>query len=224
MYDFIRGPLALISFSVFIFGSLFQVIRFYRMSQKIPLRDLAAIIGHHRPKADRRFSLHKICNQILRFQATILGINPAMAVVTTIFHVCIFIIPLFLAGHNILLDESWGISFWELPEKITDRLTIILLACVLFFLIRRISLARVRVLTTFEDYFILFFVAAPYITGYLAYHQIFDYRTLIMLHMLAGEFFLIMIPFSKPVHMFCFFLNRAIVGSEYSFVRGGRRW
>jgi hypothetical protein len=101
-------------------------------------------------------------------------------------------------------------------------MTVIVLLCGLFFLGRRLFLARVRVLTTAYDYLMLLVTMAPFLTGFLAYHQWFDYRTLIFLHILAGEVMLIVIPF-HGWHMI-FFLYRFFIDSEYSFVQRHRTW
>jgi nitrate reductase gamma subunit len=141
-----------------------------------------------------------------------------------VFHVFLILTPILLLGHNILLDQSWGVSLWSLPESVTDILTLAFLVCVAFFLGRRLFLARVRVITTAYDYLILLIAAAPFLTGYLAYHQWFNYHAVMTLHILAGEVMLITIPFTKLGHMLFFFLYRFLIGNEYSFARGARTW
>ena len=71
---------------------------------------------------------------------------------------------------------------------------------------------------------ILLIAAAPFLTGYIAYHQWFNYDTVITLHILAGEVMLISIPFTKLGHMLFFFLYRFLIGNEYSFARGEKTW
>src|SRR4030043_152500 len=143
---------------------------------------------------------------------------------TSAFPVFLISVPIFLLGHNIVLDQSWGFSLWSLPESITDILTVVVLICAAFFLARRLFLARVRAITTTYDYVILLIAAAPFLTGYFAYHQWFNYDTVMTLHILAGEVMLITIPFSKLGHMLFFFLYRFLIGSEYSFAKGARAW
>jgi nitrate reductase gamma subunit len=145
-------------------------------------------------------------------------------VMTTIFHLCLIVTPLVVLGHNILLDESWGVGFWSLSEGATDALTFIVFICTAFFLIRRIAVARVRAITSAEDYLILLIAVAPFVTGYMAYHQWLDYRTVILLHILAGEVMLAALPFTKLGHMLFFFLYRLMIGSEHSFSQGTRSW
>jgi len=150
--------------------------------------------------------------------------DPLITIVTSVFHVFLILVPLFLLGHNVLLNQSWGLSLWSLPESITDILTLVVLICVAFFLGRRLFLSRVRVITSLYDYAILLIALAPFLTGYLAYHQWFHYDTVMTVHVLAGEVMLITIPFTKLGHMLFFFLYRFLIGNEYSFARGERTW
>jgi nitrate reductase gamma subunit len=147
-----------------------------------------------------------------------------MTVITSIFHASLFITPLFLLGHNILLDEAWGIGLWSFSESFSDGLTWISLFCGAIFLFRRIFVRKVRVITTVYDYVILLITVAPFLTGAFAYHQWFDYQTVIFLHILAGEVMFITMPFTKLGHMLFFFFYRFFIGSEYSFSRGTRTW
>jgi nitrate reductase gamma subunit len=163
-------------------------------------------------------------NILISFQNSLLGKHPIMTMVSFVFHVCLFTAPIFLSAHNLLLYESWGITFISIPDSVADLLTIIFLVCALFFLIRRIVIPKVQSISSPYDYVLLFITTVPFLTGFFAYHQWFDYKTVILLHILAGEFMLIAIPFTKLGHMVFFFFIRILIGSEYSFWRGSRTW
>jgi nitrate reductase gamma subunit len=67
---------------------------------------------------------------------------------------------------------------------------------------------------------ILAIAAAPFITGFFAFHQIgLPYRPMLMLHMLLGEIMLIAVPFTRLSHMLYFWLTRAHTGSEFGVFR-----
>jgi hypothetical protein len=87
----------------------------------------------------------------------------------------------FVLAHNLLLDLSWGISLPSLPEKVADRLTLLVILGGGFFLCRRLGLKRVRSISGVQDFLMLFIATVPFVTGYLAYHQIFDYKTMAIL-------------------------------------------
>jgi hypothetical protein len=64
---------------------------------------------------------------------------------------------------------------------------------------------------------------APFLTGFLAYHQVGDYDFWIVAHVLSGEVMLVSIPFTKLSHFLLFFLSRAQLGMDYGIKRGGMK-
>ena len=220
MYSFIEGPLVSISFAIFILGLFYQVIQFFKLTRK-KRRILPRSPGMERQKNPLRQSIFERFNFT---RGTFWQTDPLMMIMTSLFHGCLILTPVFLLGHNILLDQSWGIRIWSVPESLTDVLTIVLLICAVYFITRRIFLARVRAITSFYDYFVLLVAVVPFFTGLLAYHQFFDYRIVMLLHILSGELMLITMPFTKLGHMLFFFLYRFFIAGEYSFTRGSRTW
>ena len=219
MVDFIRGQLILISLLVFILGLIYQLIQFFRLT-----KEKEWVYPPLEVKSEKKTAGKWVSLCLASLNGTMWKTYPVMTVMTSVFHVFLIVVPIFLLGHNMLLDQSWGLSLWSLPESITDILSIVILICVAFFLGRRLFLARVRAITTLYDYLILLIALAPFLTGYFAYHQWFNYDTVITLHILAGEVMLITIPFTKLGHMLFFFLYRFLIGNEYSFARGARAW
>jgi nitrate reductase gamma subunit len=219
MYDFIRGQLISIAFVIFILGLIFQLVQFFRLTRKkewvYPPLGIKA-----EKKSTRQWA--QFC--LASLNGTLWETDPLVTIVTSVFHVFLIAVPIFLLGHNVLLDQSLGLSLWSLPESITDFLTLVVLACLAFFLARRLFLARVRAITALYDYVILLIAMAPFLTGYFAYRQWFNYDTMMTLHILAGEVMLITIPFTKLGHMLFFFLYRFFIGNEYSFAKGARTW
>jgi len=222
-HDFVRGPLALSAFLIFFTGTAYQVLRFFSLSRKIqkstrkPFR-LSPTSAVCTPP------VKSMAQRISAIKATIVGVHPVMTLITTLFHTCLVATPLFLLGHNNLIHDSWGISLFSLPEVVTDYMTLMVIGCALFFLFRRIVIAKVRSITTLSDYLILLLTAAPFITGFFAFHQTAAYKPIIILHMLSGEMMLILLPFTKLAHMIFFFINRFLIPHENSFGRGTRTW
>jgi nitrate reductase gamma subunit len=103
-------------------------------------------------------------------------------------------------------------------------LTVLFMALALCFLVRRLTVPRVNAISSASDYFVWCITVVPFITGFIAYHQWFDYTTVLILHILAGELMLIAITFTKLGHMIFFFLARCFVNREYNFGRGARTW
>lgn len=221
MYDFIGSQLVSIALIIFVLGFIYQGIQFSKLTRK---KEWISPPIPFEQKRQKKTVGQLIADGLASLNGTLWKTDPLMTIVTSVFHVCLIVAPLFLLGHNILLDQSWGLSLFSLPESFSDRLTLVVLICGAYFLGRRLLLSRVRVITSIYDYLILLIAIAPFLTGFLAYHQWWDYRTVIFLHILSGEVMLITIPFTKLGHMLFFFLYRFFIDSEYSFVRGSRTW
>jgi len=113
---------------------------------------------------------------------------------------------------------------WTIPETFLDLLTFAVISILLFFLYRRVFVAKVRSVTTYRDFLAWSIAAAPFITGFLAYHQYFDYNFIVNLHIFCGELMLMAIPFTKLVHMPMMVLFRSFIRNEMSFGFGTRTW
>lgn len=223
LYELARGPLVWIAVLVFVCGIGLRALQLFSLTRR-----KERIFCPARPADEERRRApapdEKKIDRIVSFQNWMIGKNPVMTIVSFVFHTCLFVAPLFALGHSLLFYESWRVSLPSLPDGLIDFLTIILVACAFFFFMRRMLIPRVRAITTAYDYGVLFLTAAPFLSGFFAYHQWFDYKTVITIHMLAGEAMLIAIPFSKIGHMVFFFFVRILVGSETSFWRGNRTW
>ena len=150
--------------------------------------------------------------------------QPVLTVVTFAFHICLFLVPLLLLSHVVLWEEAFGISWWTIPDAVADGMTVIVILGAIYFLVRRISQPEVKFVTTPSDFMILFIVAAPFVTGFIAYHQWFDYPLVMGLHVLSGDIMLAAIPFTRLSHMLFSPFTRAYMGSEFGGVRHARDW
>jgi nitrate reductase gamma subunit len=147
-----------------------------------------------------------------------------MASVSLGFHIMLFLAPLFLPAHNTLFDLTFRVSLPSLPERLVDWFTVVLLAAGGFFLLRRLLIPRVRALTTARDWLVLGLVMAPFVTAYLAYHQVLDYRIVLATHMAVGELVIAAIPFTAIGHMPFILFARFFTSGEYAWKPGNRRW
>ena len=218
MYELARGPLVWVAVIVFIGGTIYRCVELFRLTEKKQrARCPSGGIRADSPE-ERKFKA------VVAWRNSLIGRHPVMAIVSLAFHFCLFVVPIFTHAHNVLLRESWGISFFSLPDRLIDVVTGVVLAGALFFLMRRLVVPRVRAVSALSDYLVLLIAAAPFLTGFVAYRQWGDYRTVITLHVLAGELMLIAIPFTKLRHMVFFFFARIFFGSEFSLWRGRRVW
>jgi len=224
MYELTRGPLVWISLIVFIIGTVFQIFRFFTLSRKAGLSPHVPKLRPSKDDGEKDSSPGRIVGILKKTGQTVLAVHPVTITVSTVFHLCLVFIPLFLLGHNELIELTLGIALPSIPEHASDILTVIILICCAFFLFRRIFLSRVRAISSFYDYLVLALATVPFLTGFLGFHQIFDYRTVMIVHMLSGELMLMAIPFTKLTHMIFFFLNRFMVINEHTLGKGSRAW
>jgi nitrate reductase gamma subunit len=215
IYNLVRGPLVWIAFLVFIGMSIYKVRRLYLMA-----KNEKVVLPSIKGKAAGRSILH----WIIPFGSRNWRLRWPITITTFVFHIGLVFTPIFLLSHNVLWYESWGISWWSLPESVADIMTLlVIITCIVFFL-RRIFAPEVRFVTTGDDLLILAISFLPFLTGFLAYHQwLLPYKTMVILHMLFGQIMLIAIPFTRLAHMFYFFMTRAFMGSQTAGW-GGKDW
>lgn len=215
--EFVEGPLLWASFIIFIVGSLYRIIAFFSLSSK---RD--KVVYQH-------FSLGAVIKTWLRyifpFNQTVKK-TPVFSIAGYLFHLCLLIVPLFCVAHLNEWEEGYlwasGIFEWSalswawIPEGWTPVLTWIVIVIGAGFLLRRMVLPEVKILTEASDYLVLLVTVLPFLTGFLASHTavLGDYGRLI--HILAGELMLILIPLTKLSHFLLFFPSRMVMGIEWN--------
>lgn len=216
IYNIVSGPMVWIAFAVFVFGSLYRVV-----SMAFLAREKDGIVYEY---MSLRYGLRSIVKWLTPYAAENMRQKPVMTLVAFSFHLCAILAPLFLYAHMILIKDAWDFGWWSLPDTVGDVMTLIAIFGCLFFMIRRSTRTEVRYLTTPSDYVLLMAVAAPFISGFWAYHQWIGAPVVTILHMLSGEILLAAIPFTRLSHMFFFPFTRGYIGSEFGGVRHARDW
>jgi nitrate reductase gamma subunit len=171
-----------------------------------------------------RHSLRSIIAWLIPFFPRSTRIRPVYYTISYLFHVLLFILPIFLLSHIVLINESLNVTWPFIHDTTADVLTIAIIFALIFFSLRRVWVADVRFLTSLKDHLLILAVLLPFVTGFLAYHQLFLYKWMVMAHVLSGEFLLVIIPFSRFSHMITAPLTRAYTGSEFGNVRHSRDW
>jgi len=215
MYDFARGPLVWIAFAVFILGSIYRLVTILKLAKK----DKVVY-----PYLNFKAGIRSIMHWIVPFASLNMRQRPFFTIITFTFHLLLMITPLFALGHLMLLEESWGFSWWNLPEGMINAMTITFLVLAGLLTLRRITDPTVRFISGIGDFLLMLLVASPFLTGLLAYYQIGNYHMMITLHMVTGALWLMAIPFTRVSHMLFFALTRAYMGSEFGHVRGTKDW
>jgi hypothetical protein len=225
MYEIIRGPMAWCAFFVFISGMAFQTACFFFHSRRRPRIYLTPPAGYAK-RSDGISARQRWMARLAAWRVTVLGVNPLMAICTSLFHVCVFILPIFLLQHNSIMGQLWGLTICPhvLSEQATDILCGMVFSCGAVFLMRRLFIRRVRAITTIYDYLIWGIALGPFVTGFLAVHAVHNYQALVVCHILSAQILLVVAPFTKFFHMVMFFINRILLPGEMSFGPGRRTW
>ena len=215
MYEFARGPLMWVAFLVFVGGCV------YRLAWMLLAARKDKVVY---PYMSWKFGLRSVLHWMIPFGSVNMRMRPIMTVVTFSFHICLVLTPILLLAHNVLWSQSWGLSWWSLPEKVADAMTVVVILGSLFFIGRRLVLPEVRNVTDYTDFVLIAIVLAPFVTGFIAYHQWFSYRTVVTIHMWSGALMLVAIPFTRLSHMLYFVFTRMYMGSEFGAVRSAKDW
>jgi nitrate reductase gamma subunit len=219
MYQLITGPLLWLSFGIFFIGAIVRVVRYIRGLNWQMDRVTYRVNVSYGIKG----ALRSIFFWLFPFGTRSWRAKPGMTILFFVFHIGLIITPIFLMAHNIILKERWGISLPTIPESLADLLTIAVIVCVIFLVLRRIAFPEVRILTTFYDYLLLAITVAPFVTGFVAGQQTPGYQGWFMAHIICGEIMLIAIPFTKLSHVVMFFLSRGQLDIDYGIKRGGMK-
>ena len=215
MYEFARGPLVWIAFIILLVGSVYRIISMMILAKK------DKVVW---PYMRWRFGLRSIMHWVIPYGSANMRMRPAFTLLSFVFHICLLLTPILTVGHVLLWKESWGISWWTLPDGLSKVMVIIVLCGGLALVLRRVSNPTVRFVTSVSDFVLVVLVLAPFATGLMAYYQVFDYQIVLIIHMWSGAIWMAMIPFTRIAHMLFFPLTRAYMGCEFGFVRGTKDW
>jgi nitrate reductase gamma subunit len=215
MYELVRGPLVWIAFLGFFGGSIYRFVTMARLAQK----DKVVY-----PTFNAKFGLRSVLHWVIPFLNRNTRLRPVYTLISYAFHGCLLATPLLVMGHAVLWEESWGVRWWSLPEGVADVMTLVVVFACLFFMIRRLALPEVRNVSYASDFLLALVVMAPFATGFVAHHQWLPYKPMIIIHIISGALWLLLIPWTRLVHMIWFVFTRAYMGSEFGAVRHARDW
>jgi formate hydrogenlyase subunit 6/NADH:ubiquinone oxidoreductase subunit I len=187
---FIEGPLLWIAFSVFIFAIIFRVTVFtYTTIRKSGNRAHRGL-----------YLLTTLLRSLLPFH---IGAKkrPLYAAIRYIFHLSLFMLPIWYSGHISMWEMSrFELSWRAVPDALADWMTIIALALLVVFLIRRLLIPRIRRTSGVSDWALVILTALPFISGAMLVHanlpaNSFIDHNIFTIHVLTGEIMLIMTAF-----------------------------
>jgi nitrate reductase gamma subunit len=126
-----------------------------------------------------------------------------------IFHLGLFITIFLFAPHILMFKDVIGFGWPSLPTPVVDAVTVVTIIALLAVLVHRMRNNVLKFLTTTEDYLVWLVTILPLITGYIAFHRMgLTAPTLLAIHILSVELFLVVFPFTKLMHTFTVVLSR----------------
>ncbi len=214
LLEFARGPGLEIAVIIFIAGIIWRLIHLFLTARKVD-------ISEPRQGGTVGGGIRAIFSRFLHHQAfrkrTLNGTVIAYAM-----HISLAIVIFGGAPHILFIESFTGLSWPALPSAVIHVAAAIALAALLAGIGRRLSHPVLRMISNFDDYFSWLVTIVPIATGLLAVaHVGARYETLLGLHILSFEVFLIWFPFGKLMHSIIVFGSRYTTG--VTFTRRGAR-
>lgn len=219
MYNFLTGPAAWFSFSVFFIGIFIRSFLYLKGLNTSLDRVTYRVNTFSGIKEAVRSSI----SWLIPFRTRGWRTQPLMTVLFFIFHISMIVSTIFLKAHNMILQERWGISIITIPDMLADCLTLAVIFSGAALMLRRLLKPEVKILTTLYDYLLILISILPFVTGFLAYHQYGSYAVMMLIHIISGELLLVVFPFTKLSHGFLFFFSRFQLGMDFGIKRGGMK-
>lgn len=217
MLDFITGPLFVISLVIFVVGMLARVFWYVR---GLDWR-LERVAYRYHAERSVPGALVSIFKWMIPGATDGWRTQPVAAVLFFLLHFGAVLVPLFLLGHTVLLERYVGIALPSLPGTLADILSVASLVAIVLLGVRRMISPALRQLNSSADWLILILTILPFATGLMARLDTTAYQSWMVLHVLSGELFLILAPFTKLSHIVLFFMSRAQIGMDFAIKRGG---
>lgn len=214
MYDFLTGPMLLVSLLVFVGGLGWRVACYVR-GLDWRLERVAYSYGDGRGFKGALWSVFK---WLVPFGTHSWRQQPYVTIAFFLFHLGVVIGPLFLAGHMVVMRQAIGISLPSLSVCAGDVLSVCGLIGGVMLLVRRIALPEVRFLSNWQDWLLLALCLFVLASGMLARFGVGGW---LLWHIFAGELVLLLAPFTKLSHIALFFMSRGQLGMDYAIKRGG---
>ncbi len=194
--EWTRGPLFRFALAVMVLGLIRLVV--------LNGINLISLVRH---SYDKKMPVGVVARDTLRWLFPFTRVPASQrffTLVSVAFHLCIIIVPIFLAGHILLWQRGLGLSWPAMHQTLADYMTLFAIATGLLLFGKRVSTHLTRSLSRVQDYLLPLIIVTTFASGYLAVHPAVnpvDYDATMLVHALSGDLVLILIPFSKLSHM-----------------------
>lgn len=206
LLEFSRGPALMWSLIVFCVGVAWRLLGILMLRRKpdhSEPRNSATLWGGVRTVFSRMWMRKEFQSR------TVYGVALGY-----VFHIGLAIVVFLFVPHILFIKDLTGLSWGGLPNGVIYAIGVVTLIALIAALIRRLTHPVLKLLSNFDDYFSWFVTTAPVVTGLLATaHLGARYETLLGLHILSVELFLVWFPFGKLMHAILFAVSRGTTGA-----------
>jgi len=214
LLEFARGEGLQIAVSVFAAGLVWRLLHLYLTMRKVDLSEA-------RQGGEKAGGIRTIFSRFVHHQPFRERTRNGTIIAYT-FHIGLAIIVFGGAPHILFIESFSGLSWTPLPNVVIHVAAAVTLAALIAAIFRRVLHPVLSMLSNFDDYFSWFITTLPVVTGLMAVaHFGGRYETLLAVHILSFEAFLIWFPFGKLMHSFIVFGSRYTTG--VTFTRRGAR-
>jgi nitrate reductase gamma subunit len=208
LLDFARGPAIHLSLIILVVGVIWRLLGVLVLTRGADLsrpRDAFGNFKGYRTVFSRAWPSGEFTTST-RYQT----------IMAYIFHLATLIVVIGIVPHIEFIHSLTGVSWPGLPNLVGVVLGILALASLFALILRRLS-KRAVYCSTWGDYATWVIVAAPLVTGLMAFAHIGPrYETMLAIHILSAALLFAWLPFSKLMHAFWFVFSRAQSGVAYA--------
>ncbi len=203
-------------------GVRFSLMLLFLGTARLVILTAIDIAGIARNAGDRKIEYGETVTSTLSWIVPVRHITltrPLFSAISFLFHLGLLITPLFLLEHVMLLEKSAGLGWPVLPGAVADGATLLVIGTGMFLICYRAASSRRRFISTPSHYLLTGLVVTVFASGFLA-HQPYNplSRTAMMIiHTLAGNVLLILIPFTRLSHAILFPLARIATACAWHF-------
>jgi hypothetical protein len=142
---------------------------------------------------------------------------------STLFHVGLILVPIFLAGHIRLWRRGIGIGWLALPTSLADALTILTLVTGVLIFVGRAWFVVSREMSRPQDWILPPLIAFAFLSGYLLAHPAsnpLSLQLVTFVHVGVGDLLLLVTPFTKIAHCAMLPFSQFVAEMAWRFVPG----
>lgn len=209
--EWARGPMFRLALALLVLGLVRQLVLVG-----------AGLVDAMRRAGDKQLPWRQIAKSTLSWllPGRRLGRHPVFSIASVVFHVGAILTPLFLVSHVALIEASTGLAWPTLPAWLADILTVAAIVGLGTMLAVRLGNRTARALSHPSDLGWLALLLVTFVAGFLAMHPTWSpvaARTSLLVHILAANLAMALMPFTKLVHVITLPLTQLVSEVAWHF-------